>query len=549
MSSTPDTNIARVSVAELHEAIAALQPDKECLIFRDQRLTWSDVTERTRRLANYLIAQNLGCHTEREHLLGHESGQDHLAIYLHNGNEYLETMLGCFKARVAPFNVNYRYVAEELTYLLNDSQATAIVVHSQFAPILLEVLPNLPRLRVIIQVRDGSANELLPGAVWYEDALEQSLATKPDVVWNGDDLYILYTGGTTGMPKGVLWRNADALTECFGGSKTAVSVEDFLAEATTGLRAIASPPFMHGAGHWVSFRIWNGGGTVIVQSTPERLDPHDIWSLIEREKVNFLLIVGDAFARPLLDGLASQSYDLSSLLSILSGGAPLSAHLKIEFHTHLPSVIVIDGLGSSEAGGQLAQVTAGGTATTGTFSLQEQNHILSENLDRVLEPGHKELGWLAKSGRLALGYFGDPVKTARTYPVIDGVRYAVPGDRAKVTADLMVELHGRDSVTINSGGEKIFAEEVEAAIKGHPSVYDCVVAGRPSDRWGNEVVAVVRIRQGHTPDTESLLSHAAQHIARYKLPKAFVFVNEISRSPSGKADYRWAKQIAIDAQQ
>lgn len=549
MSLTPDTSIAHVSVAELHEAIAALQPDKECLIFRDQRLTWSDVTERTRRLANYLITQNLGCHTERQHLLGHESGQDHLAIYLHNGNEYLETMLGCFKARVAPFNVNYRYVAEELTYLLNDSQATAIVVHSQFAPILQEVLPHLSRLRVIIQVRDGSANELLPGAVWYEDALEQSLATKPDVVWSGDDLYILYTGGTTGMPKGVLWRNADALTECFGGSKTAVSVEDFLAEATTGLRAIASPPFMHGAGHWVSFRIWNGGGTVIVQSIPERLDPHDIWSLIEREKVNFLLIVGDAFARPLLDGLTSQSYDLSSMLSILSGGAPLSAHLKIEFHTHLPSVIVIDGLGSSEAGGQLAQVTAGGTATTGTFSLQEQNHILSENLDRVLEPGHEDLGWLAKSGRLALGYFGDPVKTARTYPIIDGVRYAVPGDRAKVTADLMVELHGRDSVTINSGGEKIFAEEVEAAIKGHPSVYDCVVAGRPSDRWGNEVVAVVRIRQGHTPDTESLLSHAAEHIARYKLPKAFVFVNEISRSPSGKADYRWAKQIAIDAQQ
>ncbi len=548
MSLSPDTSIAHISVAELHEAIAALQPDKECLIFRDQRLTWADVTERTRRLANYLIAQNLGCHTEREHLLGHESGQDHLAIYLHNGNEYLETMLGCFKARVAPFNVNYRYVAEELTYLLNDSQATAIVVHSQFAPILQEVLPNLSRLRVIIQVRDGSANELLPGAVWYEDALEQSLATKPDVVWSGDDLYILYTGGTTGMPKGVLWRNADALTECFGGSKTAVSVEDFLAEATTGLRAIASPPFMHGAGHWVSFRIWNGGGTVIVQSIPERLDPHDIWSLIEREKVNFLLIVGDAFARPLLDGLTSQSYDLSSLLSILSGGAPLSAHLKIEFHTHLPSVIVIDGLGSSEAGGQLAQVTAGGTATTGTFSLQEQNHILSENLDSVLEPGHEELGWLAKSGRLALGYFGDPVKTARTYPIIDGVRYAVPGDRAKVTADLMVELHGRDSVTINSGGEKIFAEEVEAAIKGHPSVYDCVVAGRPSDRWGNEVVAVVRLRRGHAPDTESLLSHAAEHIARYKLPKAFVFVNEISRSPSGKADYRWAKQIAIDAQ-
>lgn len=545
MANTP---IARVSVAELHEAIAAQQPDKECLIFRDRRLTWAQVTDRTRRLANYLIGQNLGCYIEREHLLGHESGQDHLAIYLHNGNEYLETMLGALKARVASFNVNYRYVAQELMYLLNDSQATAIVVHSQFAPLLQAVLPGLDRLRVIIQVRDASANELIPGAVWYEDALEQSSPCKPDVVWSGDDLYILYTGGTTGMPKGVLWRNADALTECFGGSKTAITVEDFLAEANTGLRAIASPPFMHGAGHWVSFRIWNGGGTVIVQSIPERLDPHDIWSLIEKEKANFLLIVGDAFARPLLDGLTEQSYDLGSLLSILSGGAPLSAHHKQEFQTHLPSVIVIDGLGSSEAGGQLAQVTAGGVASTGRFSLQEQNHILSENLDRVLEPGHAELGWLAKSGRLALGYLGDADKTAHTYPVIDGVRYAVPGDRAKVTTDLMVELHGRDSVTINSGGEKIFAEEVEAAVKGHASVYDCVVAGRPSDRWGNEVVAIVRLRQGYEPDAASLRSHAAHHIARYKLPKAFVFVDEIVRSPSGKADYRWAKKIATAAQ-
>ncbi len=540
--------IAQVNVAELHEAISAMQPDKECLIFRDRRFTWSQVTDRTRRLANYLISQNLGCHTERENLLGHQSGQDHLAIYLHNGNEYLETMLGALKARVAPFNVNYRYVAQELTYLLNDSQATAIVVHSQFAPLLTEVLPSLERLRVIIQVRDDSSNELIPGAVWYEDALSRSSAKKPDVVWSGDDLYILYTGGTTGMPKGVLWRNADALTECFGGSKTASTIEDFLAEANTGLRAIASPPFMHGAGHWVSFRIWNGGGTVIVQSIPERLDPHDIWSLIEKEKANFLLIVGDAFARPLLDGLVNRSYDLSSLLSILSGGAPLSAHLKQEFQSHLPSVIVIDGLGSSEAGGQLAQVTAGGKATTGTFALSDQNHILSEDLGRVLEPGHSELGWLAKSGRLALGYFGDAEKTARTYPVIDGVRYAVPGDRAKVTADLLVELHGRDSVTINSGGEKIFAEEVEAAIKGHASIYDCVVAGRPSDRWGNEVVAVVRLRSGHTADAAALKEHAAQYIARYKLPKAFVFVDEIVRSPSGKADYRWAKQIASETQ-
>ena len=537
---------ATLSYPELHEAIAATRPDAECLIFRDKRLTWKDVTDRTRQLANYLAGQGLGCHTERDQLSGWETGQDHLAIYLHNGNEYLEAMLGSWKARVAPFNVNYRYVAEELQYLLNDSQASAIVVHSRFAPLLQEVRAHLPRLRVILQVPDSSNHELLPGAVWYEDALAQSPTTKPVAGYHGDDLYILYTGGTTGMPKGVLWRNADAVVECFGGSKTATTVDEFLVEAVGAMRSLPSPPFMHGAGHWIAMRTWLSGGTIIVQSQPDRLDADDIWGLIEREKANFLLIVGDAFARPLLDGLAGNTRDLSSLLTILSGGAALSAHLKKEFLEHLPWIMMVDGLGSSEAGGQLSQVSAGETASTGTFPLAPQNHILSEDMTRVLEPGHEELGWLAKSGRLALGYLNDAEKTKKTYPVVDGVRYVVPGDRARVTADLMIELHGRDSVTINSGGEKIFAEEVEAAIKAHPSVYDCVVTGRPSERWGNEVVAIVRLKDGETPNEESLLTEAEHHIARYKLPKAFVFVPEIVRSPAGKADYRWAKSIAID---
>lgn len=539
---------AVLGIAELHEAIAATRPNDECLIFRDKRFTWGDITNRTRQLANYLAAQGLGCHTERSHIAGWETGQDHLAIYLHNGNEYLEAMLGSWKARVAPFNVNYRYVAEELQYLLNDSRASACIVHSSFAPLLQEVRGSLPNLKVIIQVPDSSNNELLPGAVWYEDALAQSSTDKPAAGYSGDDLYILYTGGTTGMPKGVLWRNADAVVECFGGSKTATTVEEFVAEAVGGLRALPSPPFMHGAGHWIAMRTWLSGGTIIVQSSPDRLDPEDIWGLIEKEKANFLLIVGDAFARPLLDGLSARQYDLSTLLSILSGGAPLSAHLKVEFLQHMPWLMMIDGLGSSEAGGQLSQVSAGDSASTGTFPLAPQNHILSEDLTEVLEPGHEELGWLAKSGRLALGYLGDEAKTKKTYPVVNGVRYVIPGDRARLTSDLMIELHGRDSVTINSGGEKIFAEEVEAAVKAHPSVYDCVVAGRPSERWGNEVVAVVRIKEGFTPDEESLLKEAENHIARYKLPKKFVFVSEILRSPAGKADYRWAKQIAIDAQ-
>jgi acyl-CoA synthetase (AMP-forming)/AMP-acid ligase II len=536
----------QISVAELHEAIAATRPDQECLVFRDRRLTWADVTQRTRRLANVLLDAGLGCHTERSLLKGWESGQDHLAIYLHNGNEYLECMLGALKARVAPFNVNYRYVADELRYLLRDSQARAVVVQSAFAPTLADVLPDVPSVRLVLQVPDASGNDLLPGAIWYEDALAQASPHRPPVTWSPDDLYILYTGGTTGLPKGVLWRNGDALTECFGASRELITLEALVAAASGSLRSLPAPPFMHGAGHWIAFRTWTDGGCVFVQSQPDRLDPADIWSTAERERVSFLLIVGDAFARPLLDELERHPYDLSSLTVVLSGGAALSARLKAEFTQRLPTTLIVDGLGSSEAGGQLSMVTAG-TATTGTFPLAPFNHVLSGDLTRVLSAGDGELGWLAKSGNLALGYLGDEHKTQRTYPVVDGVRYAVPGDRARLLEGDIVELHGRDSVTINSGGEKIFAEEVEAAIKAHASVYDCVVAGRPSERWGAEVVAIVRLRPGVHASDEELLDEAARHIARYKLPKAIVRVDEITRSPAGKADYRWAGQVAANA--
>src|SRR6056297_3557575 len=369
------------SLAEVHEAIGRAHPDAECLVFRDRRLTWADVEDRTRRLANHLIAAGHGCRTERGKLASHEAGQDRLAIYLHNGNEYLEAMLGALKARVASLNVNFRDVAEELLYLLDDSQASAVVVHSVFTPTLAEVLDRLPKLRVILQVPDDSGHPLLPGAVWYEDALAAASPARPHVEWSPDDLYMLYTGGTTGMPKGVMWRNGDAMVECFGGSKTAASVDEFVAEANTGLQALLAPPFMHGAGHWMSFRTWLGGGTVFVQSVPERLDPVDIWTTVEREQVNFLLIVGDAFARPLLDELErpsdGRSYDLSCLTVVLSGGAPLSAHLKDEFLRHLPTLMIVDGLGSSEAGGQVSHVSTSGGATTGTFEITPGNVVLS----------------------------------------------------------------------------------------------------------------------------------------------------------------------------
>ena len=515
-------------------------------MFRDRRLTWADLTERTRRLANHLLGAGLGDVTERAALAGHESGQDHLAIYLYNGNEYLEAMLGALKARVAPLNVNYRYTADELRHLLEDARAAAVIVHSRLAPTLAEVLPLLPRLRVVLQVADDSGNGLLPGATWYEDALAAASPDRPAVTWSPDDLYILYTGGTTGMPKGVLWRNADAMIECFGGSPTARDLDAFVAEAGAGFRALITPPLMHGAGHWVALRILLGGGTVFLPSQPQRFDPANVWKLVERERIDFLLIVGDAFARPLLDELGRRSYDTSSLNVILSGGVGLSVEHKRELLEHLPTVMIVDGMGSSEAGGQLAHVSTASGAATGTFPARRGNHVLSADLTRLLRPGDEELGWLAKSGRLALGYLGDAEKTACTYRVVDGVRYAVPGDRARALADGSIELYGRDAVTINSGGEKIFAEEVEAAIKSHAGVYDCVVAGRPSERWGNEVVAIVRRRDSAEPSADDLLAAAARHLARYKLPKRIVFVDEIVRSPSGKPDYGWARRIAAE---
>jgi fatty-acyl-CoA synthase len=533
-----------VNVGEAHEAIAAATPDRLALVFGERRLTWSEITDRTRRLANHLHDAGLGCHVERDALPPWESGQDHLAIYCHNGNEYLEAMLGAFKARVAPFNVNYRYGPDELRSILLDGRARGLIFHSSFAPAVAAVRATLPELEVLLQVPDRSCHPLLPGAQWYRDALAEASADRPPVRPSPDDLYILYTGGTTGRPKGVLWRQGDAFTECFGGSRTATSMSEVVSAATSQLQALLTAPFMHGAGHWFSFITWFTGGTVHILRRPERLDPVDVWTTVEEERVTFLLIVGDAFARPLLDELDRRAYDLSSLTVLLSGGAPLGETLKRELLDHLPTVMIVDGLGSSEAGGQLTQVSTGGCWTTGTFPLAADNAVLSADRSRVLEPGDAELGWLAKRGRLALGYLGDEAKTAETYPVLDGVRYAVPGDRARLRADGAVEVHGRESSTINSGGEKIFAEEVEAAIKAHPAVYDCLVAGRPSERWGHEVVAVVQLRPGQAVDGPALRAAAGERLARYKLPKAFVFVDEVVRSPSGKPDYRWARAVA-----
>jgi fatty-acyl-CoA synthase len=305
---------------------------------------------------------------------------------------------------------------------------------------------------------------------------------------------------------------------------------------------------MHGAAHWAAFNIWHIGGTVLVQSNVERLDPDDIWSTLEREKGNTLTIVGDAFARPLIDQLRKKEYDLSSLFMVTSGGAIFTAALKQELLDLLPNIRILDALGSSESGAQGTHVSTRKTgASTGNFELGEDNVVLSDDLSRKLEPGSEEQGWLARRGLMPLGYYKDEAKTLQTFPFVDGVRYAVPGDRASVEADGRLKLLGRDSVTINSGGEKIFAEEVELALKHHPGVYDCVVCGTPSERWGSQVTAIVQLREAGTAAEEELSATAGEHITRYKLPKSYVFVDQIVRAPSGKADYRWARKTAAEA--
>jgi fatty-acyl-CoA synthase len=534
-----------MNLAHLHEAIAAAVPERECLVFRDRRYTWAEVAERTRRLADVLRRHGLGCRRERPGLRGFESGQDHVALYLYNGNEYLEGMLGAFKARCAPFNVNYRYVEEELRYLFENADARAVVYHASFAPTLGRLRVELPRVALWLQVADGSGEALLSGALDYESALAAAEPRAPEGL-SPDDLYILYTGGTTGMPKGVLWRQADifraALDPSGGGGLAAL-----LERARRGApRILPAPPFMHGAAHWAAFNVWHVGGTVVVQSNPRHLDPADIWSTAEREKVNALTIVGDAFARPLLDELGRHRYDLSSLRRLTTGGAILSASAKREFLRLLPGLRILDALGSSESGAQAEKLSTGeADATTGDFEPSSDNTVLREDLSGELAPGSGEPGWLARRGHVPLGYYEDPEKTARTFPTLGGVRYAVPGDRAILEADGRLRLLGRDSVTINTGGEKVFAEEVEHALKHHPAVYDAVVVGTPHERFGQQVTALVRLREGESASEAELRRVAGEHVAGYKLPRRVLFVDAIVRSPSGKPDYRWAREAAL----
>jgi 3-oxocholest-4-en-26-oate---CoA ligase len=536
------------TVPEAFDAIATAFPERAALLWGDRRWTFPEMAERSTRLANYLRSRGLGSHTDRSALAGHESGQDHLGIYLYNGNEYFEAMLGAFRARVAPFNVNYRYVEDELSYLLDNAGCRALVYHAQFAPTLAAVLDRVPQLDVLIQVADGSGEALLPGAVDYETVLAES-EPSVDVAPSSDDLYILYTGGTTGMPKGVLWRQHDIFMSAMGGRnilthQAFTSYEELVENARSfadPLKFMVLPPLMHGAAQWASFIGLSGGHTVVFPPNTHRLDPAEVWRTVVDVGATTMTVVGDAVARPLVEELETGRYEVTSLFSFGNGGAPLTPTIKERLLAQLPNVLITDSVGSSETGAQMSHVSTAGAVATGRFLPGPGTVVVSEELDKVVEPGHDGLGWLAQEGWVPLGYLGDAEKTARTFPVIGGVRYSVPGDRARHLASGEIELLGRDSVTINSGGEKIFAEEVERAIAGHPAVHDVVVVGRPSERWGSEVVALVQLSEGATATEDEIVTHAGQFIARYKLPKDVLFLDAIQRSPAGKADYRWAK--------
>lgn len=528
--------------ADVFEVAADAVPDREAVVCGDRRLTYGGLEERANRLAHHLAAAGIG-------------RGDHVACYLPNGPEYLEAMLAAHKLRAATVNVNWRYVTEELRYLLTDSDAKAVVYDARFAPTLAEVVADLPLLRTRLLVggpdeaADGSGagvspNTGVPGAARYEEALAASTPERDFPLRSGEDLYILYTGGTTGLPKGVLWHQADILSGSLGDLDGAQSREEVAERARGGRdRALPACPLMHGAAQWVSLATLFGGGTVVFD--PEmRLDARRLARLLAAERVSVLTVVGDAVGRPLADALAEDDgLDLSTMRVVINSGAFLSPPVKDALLERLSGAVVYDTFGSSESGTFARTVSGRGeTPTQGRFNVSEHAAVLDDEL-RPVEPGSGRVGRLARSGSVALGYYNDPEKSAATFPVIDGVRWCVTGDHATVEADGAIVLLGRGSACINTGGEKVYPDEVEAALKTHPGIVDAMVVGVPDERFGERVVALVVPRSDGAPP-EDLDAHVRRYVAGYKAPRAVVAVGAIERFPSGKPDYGWGRETA-----
>ena len=521
------------NLADLFEIVAAEVPDRLALVAGDRRLTFAELDERTNRLARHWVDAGLRPGAK-------------VAIYSWNRAEWVEAFLAAFKARLIPINVNYRYVAHELRYLFDNCDAEVIVFERSFSPIVQEIVPDLPGVSELLVLEDGSDADS-GKATQYEEALAGSSGEPLDVERSSDDLYMLYTGGTTGMPKGVMWRAEDIYFAALTGFNPVPMASP--EEITTRLlppdfpvRALIVAPVMHGAAQWGLLNVLYMGGTSVLYAD-HGFDPLRVWQLAAAEECLSLLLVGDAMARPLADALAdpANALDVSSVKQIGSGGAVFSTAVKDQLRDLVPGVNIADSYGASETG-------ASGTSATGDdarrFTVSSEMNVLDDDL-RPLEPGSGAIGRVARTGHIPLGYYKDEAKTAATFMVDpDGTRWVVPGDFGIVEADGTIQLLGRGSQCINSGGEKIYPEEVEEALKGHPEVFDALVLGVPDDRFGERVAAVVAARPGTAPTLEDLAAHCRQTIAGYKVPRALVLVDAVKRTPAGKADYRWAKEQA-----
>jgi fatty-acyl-CoA synthase len=544
-----------LSIWQIFEPIAAALADRDAVIDRERRFTYGQLADRAVRLANVLAGHGLGCHRERAGLRPWELGQDTLALLMFNCAEYVEGLLGASGARVTPMNVNYSYTAEEVSYVLNDSGAKAVLYHARLAPVLAAALPRLRVRPLLLQVRDGSGEALLPGAVDYESALAAAAPSLVTTGHSGDDILIIYTGGTTGMPKAVLWRQADAWTAGLargmhaGTDATVADLVGYVRARHAG-RVLVVVPMMHGSGTFQALGGLLYGDTVRYVGEGGHFRADEVLATIGRERVTSMVMIGDAYAKPLLAELETGRYDTSSLRLVLSGGAPLSHRSKQALVQALRPAAFIELMGASETGTALSREHTGDGAedqTSGVFRPQAGVTVLDTSRSFVHRPGHAEPGYFAKAGAVPLGYLGDQAKTAATFTTVDGVRYSVPGDLALLRTDGLVEILGRDSATINTGGEKVFAEEVEEALTTHPAVRDAAVAGRPSERWGQEVTAIVELVDGSEVTDEEIRATAATLIARYKLPKLIIRVDRVRRTANGKIDRPWAKQVAAES--
>ncbi|MBP6480996.1 MAG: acyl-CoA synthetase [Pseudomonadales bacterium] len=530
------------NLADLFEIVADTVPEREALVCGDARLTYAQLEERSNRLAHYLAAQGIGA-------------GDKVGLYLYNCNEYLEGMLACFKVRAVPVNVNFRYVDEELSYILNNAEMAGCIHHREFVPHLAAVRAAAPKLKTLIAVDDGTAfDPAAIGAIGYEAALAQGAPVRDFAERSDDDLFLLYTGGTTGMPKGVMWPHKAVFYAAMGGgghfhpAGPIERPEDIAVRAKDGflVTGMALAPLMHGACWWYACIQLLAGGKLVLNPS-HHLDGEEVWDIVARERINAVSIVGDAMAIPLLDVLERNPgrWDLSSVFNVGSGGAVFSESKQAKFREHFPNVLITNSFGSSE-GGQMGmdngQRRADAENGLGNVTRTPFMDVIVEEELRHAQPG--EMGIFARSGHIPVGYFNDPVKTAKTFVTVEGKRWLLTGDSARLEMDGSITVFGRGSNCINSGGEKIFPEEVEQALKNHPAVFDALVVATPDERWGQKVTAVISPR-GAAPTLEELQQEARKHIAGYKVPRELHVVGEIPRQPNGKPNYARAKEIAL----